>query len=257
MRCGWFIAPMAMLCASQLAALELISTARDDFYSTLLNAAVWNGVVEVRDFQGNPVATSVTSLSGTDYAGPVELPPPPIFDDGFEALPCPNGVVEGSEQCDDGNLVETDGCTSLCHTAAVCNTTMHDSGDRFAVDLSNGHCFVSFDSEMTSFADAQGVCQSADGNLATVSGAEENAVVLSVQNPAENPWVGASDSEVEGTFAWVTAEPFTFTAFAPGEPNDGNGSEDCLHITNAEGQWADTNCDFVGFVSGRICELEP
>lgn len=27
---------------------------------------------------------------------------------------CGNGIVEGSEECDDGNLINEDGCDSLC-----------------------------------------------------------------------------------------------------------------------------------------------
>lgn len=30
---------------------------------------------------------------------------------------CRNGIVEGNEQCDDGNSINTDGCTNLCRTA--------------------------------------------------------------------------------------------------------------------------------------------
>lgn len=220
MRCVWFVAALAMMVTSEL---------------------------DAQSFE----------VSGSTQPGPMELPPiPSVFEDSFEALRCPNGVVEDGEQCDDGNLVETDSCTSLCRIAVVCNTTTLPSGDRFAVDPVSGHCYASFDSEMTSFDDAQSACESAGGYLASVGGTEENTLLLSVQNTAENPWLGASDSEIEGVFVWVTSEPFTFANFALGEPDEGDPA-DCLHITSAAGQWADTNCDFVGFVAGRICELEP
>jgi hypothetical protein len=32
---------------------------------------------------------------------------------------------------------------------------------------------------------------------------------------------------------------------------------DCLHLVNAAGEWNDTNCTFVSYVIGRICEIAP
>jgi len=31
-------------------------------------------------------------------------------------LLCGNGVVEGDEECDDGNITDRDGCSSVCLT---------------------------------------------------------------------------------------------------------------------------------------------
>jgi cysteine-rich repeat protein len=60
-------------------------------------------------------------------------------------------------------------------------------------------------------------------------------------------------------FIWVTHEPWSFRHFAPGEPDDDvglGGNGDCIHLANAAGEWADTNCNITTFVVGRICELE-
>jgi len=32
---------------------------------------------------------------------------------------CLNGVIEGTEQCDDGNMVNTDACSNTCTTNVV------------------------------------------------------------------------------------------------------------------------------------------
>ncbi len=184
------------------------------------------------------------------------------FRDGFEDPKCPNGMLDLGEQCDDGNLVETDGCTSLCRTAPPCDIEAFPGGDRFAVAPATGHCYVSFDSEMTTFSEAQAACVLLDGHLATITSSAEQALILSVLNPLENPWIGAVDDEndTDSIFEWVTAEPFIYSAFAPGEPDDDvlvDGMGDCLHITNAQGQWADTNCNLSAYVTGRICEINP
>ena len=42
-----------------------------------------------------------------DPVGPTEGEPDPI---------CGNGIIEGAEQCDDDNLIDEDGCSSICQT---------------------------------------------------------------------------------------------------------------------------------------------
>ncbi|MEJ7598941.1 MAG: Ig-like domain-containing protein [Kofleriaceae bacterium] len=175
---------------------------------------------------------------------------------------CGDGMSVGDEPCDDGDADETDGCTSACVVGAVCDVTEIPGGDRFAVDPETGHCFVSFDTQSTTFAGAQTACVASGGYLATVTSASEEIVMRGTQNPAENPWIGASEdgNDTDAVFDWVTDEPFSFTRYAPNEPDDDVGSGglgDCLHLGNSAGQWADTNCLIDTFVVGRICELEP
>jgi hypothetical protein len=72
--------------------------------------------------------------------------------------------------------------------------------------------------------------------LATISSAAENAFAFDLINrPAfwydavpyrfsVGPWLGgaqaAGAAEPGGGWGWITGEPFSFTAWAPGEPND-------------------------------------
>jgi cysteine-rich repeat protein len=81
-----------------------------------------------------------------------------------------------------------------------------------------------------------------------------------VQNPAQNPWIGATDdaNDTDAIFDWVTDETFVFSHFAPGQPDDDvafGGNGECLHLVNASSEWNDTNCTINTFVSGRICEF--
>ena len=75
------------------------------------------------------------------------------------------------------------------------------------------------------------------GYLATLtSQAEANYVqslgILSTI-PGEAFWLGASDELQEGTWTWVTGEPFIFALWHPGEPNNGvSGNEDYLASTD-------------------------
>lgn len=176
---------------------------------------------------------------------------------------CPDAIVDPGEQCDDGNSIETDGCTSLCGYGVLCDEAAQPGGDRFAVDPQSSHCYVSFDDDMTTFQTADSACEGVGGHLVTIAGAAEDAIVRSIQNPGQNPWIGATDdaNDSDAVFDWVNGEPFLFMNFAPGQPDDDvlfGGTGECLHILDASGAWNDTSCEFVGFVTGRICEVpEP
>lgn len=173
---------------------------------------------------------------------------------------CLNGVQETGEECDDGNLEETDGCTSQCEAGPVCTSAAIAGGDRFAVDPANATCYVAFDSDPTNHADAQAACSGIGGHLATITGSGEQDRVASIHDVGQTVWLGATDAVVEGSFAWVTAEPFSYANWLAGEPDDNSGSGgngDCVAIASgsAVAPWMDTVCLDVGFVTGRICEL--
>lgn len=69
-------------------------------------------------------------------------------------------------------------------------------------------------------------------HLATITTAAENTFVETTVLGAgaadrSHYWIGATDAAVEGTFAWVTGEPFSFADWGGGEPNN-LGNEDYL-----------------------------
>jgi len=80
------------------------------------------------------------------------------------------------------------------------------------------------------------------GHLATITSPEENAKVLAVASGLMVQ-LGASDSEDEGVWKWVTGEPFDFTNWKDGEPNNQNGVEDFLVLTTIGSQWNDHDPD--------------
>lgn len=72
------------------------------------------------------------------------------------------------------------------------------------------------------------------GHLATLTSEEENAFVYllaeknalawSAESQPRGPWIGAeqkSDAEPDGGWTWVTGEPFAYTAWHTGEPDNG------------------------------------
>jgi cysteine-rich repeat protein len=181
---------------------------------------------------------------------------------GSEAPYCGDGADNApGEECDDGNLDETDGCTSACVVGAICDALHIPAADRFAVDPATGHCYAALDDLQQTWANAQVTCTDALGHLATITAADEDLVVSSILSNTQIAWLGASDdgNDTDTVFDWVTAEPWGFVHFADGQPDDDAGLDglgECLFVS-PNGEWADTNCDFVGLVTGLICEIEP
>jgi hypothetical protein len=78
------------------------------------------------------------------------------------------------------------------------------------------------------------------GHLVTVTSEEEQAFV--VANFFGTFWIGADDRAEEGTFRWVTCEPFAYRNFAPGEPDNHANAHHCLHV-GEEKRWHDYRCE--------------
>lgn len=85
---------------------------------------------------------------------------------------CGNGVVEGEEQCDDGNLINGDGCNGNCvceaPEAVISVTSMGEyceAGDEVIISftIERGNAFVSLSTPMCDLVDA--TCTEDDGDL--------------------------------------------------------------------------------------------
>ena len=78
---------------------------------------------------------------------------------------------------------------------------------------------------------AAAYCEERSGYLATITSASEDAFAYStfgVDAPSVVAvWLGGSDESVEGTFSWITGEPFAYTNWATvsNEPNNCSGIE--------------------------------
>jgi cysteine-rich repeat protein len=163
---------------------------------------------------------------------------------------CGNGVREGvHEECDDGNATPGDGCEATCKLTCGSGT----GADRDAVDPVTGHCFVAYDGVQHSYQDAAAMCVALGGHLPTLTSASEDAAAFAAVRAGDTPWLGGDDIAVEATFGWLTGEPFGYSHFHAGKP-DNAGDADCLRYL-ADGTWSDAACAGGG-ATGTLCELE-
>ncbi len=100
------------------------------------------------------------------------------------------------------------------------------------------------------------------GYLACIADADENAFVDALVPFATKPvWIGGyqvdgdvDSAEPDGGWRWVTGEPFAFTAWAFGRPNDVVGDSDFLELRTSG--WNDTQLD-TDDMNGYVIEYGP
>ncbi|XP_049608608.1 galactose-specific lectin nattectin [Syngnathus scovelli] len=106
-------------------------------------------------------------------------------------------------------------------------------------------CFM-FVPQRRTFVDAEHVCILKGGNLASVLDAKEHALVVELIreqfDPILDTWIGLSDAIQEGTFLWTDGSPLDFTAYGTTQPDNFEGTEDCVEISDDNELWNDDGC---------------
>ncbi|MDO4562716.1 MAG: lectin-like protein [Clostridia bacterium] len=126
----------------------------------------------------------------------------------------------------------------------------------------DGKTYLLFD-ESLSWAEANDYCKNLGGHLATVNSSEENTFLQNfIQRGSKTGyWIGGTDAEQEGVWKWITGEPFNYTDWYNGNPNNTNGTEHYLELRKDYGnKWNDDTIDkYIATAlqnEGFICEFE-
>nr|ACO82046.1 C-type lectin 13 [Perca flavescens] len=111
--------------------------------------------------------------------------------------------------------------------------------------LFGSRCF-SFNFQGKTWVDAEHFCKATGGNLASVHSEEEHeflrTFIHQVSGENRRTWIGGFDSVQPGVWMWSDGSPFDYKSWAPGEPNNGGGTEHCLEI-NYKDKWNDNECN--------------
>ncbi len=231
--------------------------------------------------EGN--ATLVHAAEATDGASAELAVTFHLPDDGLpDPVPiplCGNGLVEGDEECDDGDQDDDDICTG-CRVArcgdGVVRAGVEECDHGGSPDEScTAECLVCVDPEAAStwvgpsgtcyhlylppvvrqFGGAEAFCDDrGHGHLAALgTPSEHDSVIAGLGVPAATPvWMGLSDREVEGEFLWSSDfGQGGYDRWSGSEPSGGPG-EDCVLVT--DGTWTDNPCDID---RGFMCERGP
>jgi Protein of unknown function (DUF642)/Lectin C-type domain len=138
-------------------------------------------------------------------------------------------------------------------------------------DAANGHWYQAVSAPGgIAWGDANAAAQALiyagyPGHLVTITSAEENAFLLDhLPLPrADQWWIGAYQDrnapdyrEPGGGWRWVTSEPWSFTFWITGLPDNSQGAQDYAAIdTRYSDQWDDRNRN--DLLGGYLVEFEP
>lgn len=143
----------------------------------------------------------------------------------------------------------------------------------------NGHCYqvVDLDRSLTWF-EARSRARDRGGYLATLTSAEENEFVFQLIKSSEHwtmrdvpdffgPWIGGVQNRVSqsyrepaGGWEWVNGEPFSYSNWAEGEPNEADNTvEDFLFFygRTIANSWADESVEGFNVIKSFVVEYEP
>lgn len=145
--------------------------------------------------------------------------------------------------------------SSGCNLAAI-RTALTNAGNIELLGMNNTCSLYFINPQFMTGPQAQAYAQTFGANLISVQSAAENAdLVQALSNQgysSEVIWIGFSDATTEGSFVWYDGAPISYTNWAPGEPNDAGGVEDCTQIY-PDGSWNDLNC--AGYNSLSVIEV--
>ena len=168
---------------------------------------------------------------------------------GWTLMPV-TSVIPGADR---GNYKDRNGDGWICQRFVIGQSKKHGFGvwvvkdntkpwGRYRVIPENG--------VVDTWAGAKAHCESLGAHLVTINSAKEDRAVSRLVQP-QPAWIGATDEDQEGVWVWVTREPFTYTNWSPGEPNDADGEDYAAY--NSSGTWIDQP-GWVGMPS--VCEYE-
>ena len=106
-----------------------------------------------------------------------------------------------------------------------------------------------------SWADARAICEGQGGQLASTHSRHDDNIIRSLYSGG-NVWIGLSDLDQEGSFAFTDETPVDYFNFAPTQPdNAGPTGENCVELFSAGGRvwWNDGSCDLAD--RGFVCEF--
>lgn len=135
---------------------------------------------------------------------------------------------------------------------ATYTAVVSPTADLRAINPANQHKYLFVQKELN-WRQAKDYCAARGGYLATIQDRAEDDFVY--QLTSGNTFLGASDTEEEGTWVWVSGEPWGFTNWDVGEPNNNEGDEDYLsyHYDVNTSHWNDQGNGPLFFT----CEWQP
>lgn len=120
---------------------------------------------------------------------------------------------------------------------------------------SEEHSYRIFYDTLT-WQEAKAACEAMGGHLVTITSEEEQKRIEDLNTQNDKLWIGASRDQ-DGNWIWVTGEPWSYTNWGEGEPNNSSNvvaNENCVAVWPQS--WNDLANDNLYEQKGYICEWD-
>ena len=155
-------------------------------------------------------------------------------------------TIDGS-LCTYTTTLNVTDCSGPCDVMAIRNA--FEAEGCVELDACISECSMYFlNPQSMTGSNAQAFAEGLGANLVSIQSQAENDCILNALNALGETgtiWIGLNDEDVEGTFVWYDQSPVNYTNWAPGEPNNSGGNENCVQIYptgSSPGMWNDLNC---------------
>ena len=111
--------------------------------------------------------------------------------------------------------------------------------------------------DKATWQDAHDICLEQGGDMVSIHSTEQQELLsqTAYSYVSGHVWIGLSDLEIEGTFAWTDGTLLDFEFWQNNEPNNSGNNEHCGHFYEAEPHyWNDLPC---GNQVHFLCRLPP
>jgi cysteine-rich repeat protein len=139
--------------------------------------------------------------------------------------------VDFGESCDDGNVLDGDGCSATC-----------EQGECTVVDLAVGT--YAFCTRSIEWSQAAARCALEGGAIAVPRTAEEQTAIVTeaFARGGRDWWIGANDRAEEGTWTDPAGGVLDYTPWSLGRPNNLREGNCAILDVGRGGRWSDTRC---------------
>lgn len=164
-----------------------------------------------------------------------------------------SAAFEGPPTADAGaadTLAPDTGTDTIAPDAAPAAPALSCNADE---SLFEGHCYSTPGIKWMDYDAAAALCATRGASVAEITSDAENKFVFTImQNIAagggQAAWI-ALKRTTNAHFEWASGKPANYVAWAPGEPNNETGNENCvvvwgynLKVTALRGLWNDASC---------------
>jgi hypothetical protein len=167
---------------------------------------------------------------------------------------CPDGSPMDETNCEDAGQGGSGGSGSSSSSSSGGGASTVCEAPWQRGDSISGRCYLQ-EFGTREWAAAEQRCVDLGGHLLAIDSANELAQIADWMGT--EVWIGGTDANNEGAFAWTNGQAWSFATWKDGAPMDPSGNRDCVLLAKPIGSLPAFDCRQCTEKRAYICESEP